>query len=119
MPLTQQDLDAIGNRVWSQIIKEYGGQPAWALLGVKATTAEVNAARDALFSAFRSEGISGAADHAVNGTNEILAAIAAIPPCNVQIDINALADRIVAAVGTDLASQVIDALGERIKPTSA
>jgi hypothetical protein len=102
MPLNQQDLDAIA-----------------ALLAPKASTADVNAARDSIFAAFRSEGISGAADHAHNGTNEILAAVAAIPPCNVQIDINALADRIVAAVGTDLASQVIDALGERIKPTSA
>jgi hypothetical protein len=64
----------------------------------------------------RSEGVSGSADPNHNGTNDILAAIEAIPECNVQIDINALADRIVAAVGTDLASKVIDALGERIKP---
>jgi hypothetical protein len=49
-------------------------------------------------------------------TKALTKSIEAIPPCNVQIDVNALADRIVSSMGADLASKVIDALGERIKP---
>jgi hypothetical protein len=47
-------------------------------------------------------------------TKALTKSIEAIPPCNVQIDVNALADRIVSSMGADLASKVIDALGQRI-----
>jgi hypothetical protein len=100
MPLTQEDLTNIGNAVWQQIIKEGGGRRAFDLLSELNTTPSLTEVNNSLNSQ----------------TNQIADLIEAIPECNVNIDIDTLADQIVSAVGTDLASKVIDALGERIKP---
>jgi hypothetical protein len=46
--------------------------------------------------------------------DDVAALPSKIPPCHVEIDVNTLADQIVSSMGADLASKVIDALGERI-----
>jgi hypothetical protein len=102
MPLTQQDLDAIGNRVWSQIIKEAGNQPVWALV--------TNIERQGQ----RANATNPATDWLPYIAQQVDALPSKIPPCHVEIDVNALADQIVSSMGADLASKVIDALGERI-----
>jgi hypothetical protein len=98
--LDGEDLTNIGNAVWQQIIKEGGGRRAFDLLAELNTTPSLAEVNNSLNSQ----------------TNQIAGLIKAIPECNVNIDIDTLADQIVSAVGTDLASKVIDALGERIKP---
>jgi hypothetical protein len=98
--LDPDDYTNIANVVWQQVINEGGKRRAFDLLSELNTTpslAEVNSSL-------------------ASQTAQLQQAIAAIPECNVNIDVNALADRIVSAIGVDLASKVIDALGERIKP---
>jgi hypothetical protein len=102
MPLSDDDLRKIGDAVWAQNIKEGGNRRAFDLLAELNTTPSLTELNNSLNSQ----------------TTTLQKSIAAIPECNVNIDVNALADQIVAAVGTDLASKVIDALGERIKPTA-
>jgi hypothetical protein len=101
MPLTQDDINKVAQAVLTYKVPWI--DPATGQQGTGQKTG-VNI----------SEVISWIDRNNSEQTKALTKSIEAIPPCNVEIDINALADRIVAAVGTDLASKVIDALGERI-----